>query len=98
MIRSESLRNKLLALGLKHYVENIASNAVVSDGVLFALGTELETRLPQQLAAFRAMMEAPGAEERANFELLTRTVDVLEGKMEDYKLIRSAVQHRVSAM
>jgi len=86
-IKSTSLRDDLLKLGLYHFRKSMVEEGKTAP-LMESLDRQLTVQLPQQLAVFRAIRDAPGASERANFATVERAVTFLETKISDLTLVR----------
>ena len=90
MIHSEHLRNEFLRLGMRKYAEDCLRDQDKYKTIRHALDTKLTTIFPQQLRLFKKILEAPGAEAKANFATTKRAVEYLEARTSDFTHLRAA--------
>ena len=90
-IKSDSLRHELLRIGVYQFGKEMKKNHCF-DTTLSSIKTKLDELLPQRLALFRSIRDAPGAEEKANYAHVCRTVEMIEHELHDFGEIRKAME------
>ena len=77
-------------MGMQKYAENCSKDPKKYDFVVKALDEQLNDTFPQKLRMFREILNQPGAETKANYETVVRTVKFLEGRTNDFTHMRAA--------
>ena len=87
VIRSQSILDTIIDIGLYHWTHKMGEDQTQLRHVITSLDEQVK-KLPMQIDTFRHQLrEAKG---KANYDLLKRSVVMLENKVEDLATIRAA--------